>query len=222
MTGWRLSVALIACAEGSVYIKPNYASAIPARRRGDRGRHRAGRERAASCQSASICPHFRANEQHVRLRSRPAGDSKVNVGQAGFPPGHHGEIHGAGSIASSWRWFDPSIGTRSISARTREYGVVIEDPSMVAEIRDCFSGGLGAAQLQPIGGPSTLVVEQLSKLAPSWMSAFLDGAERQSLDIQHPKFVGRCDHSTASSQAQSARGSMSPAVRRRGHGIRRG
>jgi cardiolipin synthase len=69
--------------------------------------------------------------------------------------------------------------------RTRDYGLIIDDPEEVAQIRDCFFADWERQKVHPRPGSALLWSNQNSRQA---MGAFLDQA-RHSLDIQHPKFV---------------------------------
>ena len=67
---------------------------------------------------------------------------------------------------------------------TRDYGLVIEDPALVAEIDACFLADWDRLPFKP--GPHGLLWSNAN--ARAMMSGFIDGA-RETLDIQHPKFV---------------------------------
>ena len=68
---------------------------------------------------------------------------------------------------------------------TRDYGLVTERPTEVAEIRTCFEADWDRQAFHPAQGTALLWSNRNSRRN---MSAFIDTA-RHSLDIQHPKFV---------------------------------
>lgn len=68
---------------------------------------------------------------------------------------------------------------------TRDYGLVIEDPAAIAEIRACFDADWIHAPFHPSADSNLLWSNANSRL---FMSRFIDSA-RETLDIQHPKFV---------------------------------
>jgi cardiolipin synthase len=68
---------------------------------------------------------------------------------------------------------------------TRDYGLITERPTEVAEIRNCFEADWHRQPFHPASGTALLWSNHNSR---SSMSAFIDTA-RHSLDIQHPKFV---------------------------------
>ncbi len=70
-------------------------------------------------------------------------------------------------------------------ALTRDYGLVIQDRAAIAEIRACFESDWNHAPFHPPSGSSLL---WSTANARHMMSAFIDSA-RETLDIQHPKFV---------------------------------
>jgi phosphatidylserine/phosphatidylglycerophosphate/cardiolipin synthase-like enzyme len=68
---------------------------------------------------------------------------------------------------------------------TRDYGVLTNQPTEVAQIHDCFMADWNRQPFHPRPDTALLWSNQNSR---SVMSAFIDGA-RHTLDIQHPKFV---------------------------------
>ncbi len=68
---------------------------------------------------------------------------------------------------------------------TRDYGLVIRDQAAIAEIRACFESDWNHQPFHPPSGSSLL---WSTANARPMMSAFIDSA-RETLDIQHPKFV---------------------------------
>ncbi|HTU54151.1 MAG TPA: phospholipase D-like domain-containing protein [Acetobacteraceae bacterium] len=68
---------------------------------------------------------------------------------------------------------------------TRDYGLVIEDPASIAEIRACFEADWNHVPFHPPAGSNLLWSTSNSR---EIMSAFIDSAH-ETLDIQHPKFV---------------------------------
>jgi len=69
--------------------------------------------------------------------------------------------------------------------QTRDYGLLTERPTEVAEIRACFEADWDRQPFHPAPGTALLWSNCNSRRS---MSAFIDSA-RHSLDIQHPKFV---------------------------------
>lgn len=69
--------------------------------------------------------------------------------------------------------------------QTRDYGLVIEDHAVVAEILDCFEADWRREPFHPHAGSTLLWSNNNSRRL---MSNFIDAAQEQ-LDIQHPKFV---------------------------------
>jgi phosphatidylserine/phosphatidylglycerophosphate/cardiolipin synthase-like enzyme len=68
---------------------------------------------------------------------------------------------------------------------TRDYGLVIEDFAAIAEIRACFDADWIHAPFHPSTDSNLIWSNTNSRLL---MSRFIDSA-RETLDIQHPKFV---------------------------------
>jgi cardiolipin synthase A/B len=68
---------------------------------------------------------------------------------------------------------------------TRDYGLVIERPTEVQEIRDCFFADWERRPFHPNAASALLWSNENSRRC---MCAFIDAA-RYSLDVQHPKFV---------------------------------
>ena len=69
--------------------------------------------------------------------------------------------------------------------QTRDYGLVIEDPAVVAEILACYQADWNREPFHPAADSTLLWSNNNSRRL---MSRFIDGAQ-QRLDIQHPKFV---------------------------------
>ena len=69
--------------------------------------------------------------------------------------------------------------------QTRDYGLVIEDPAVVAEILDCYQADWRREPFHPHAESTLLWSNNNSRRL---MSSFID-ATREQLDIQHPKFV---------------------------------
>jgi phosphatidylserine/phosphatidylglycerophosphate/cardiolipin synthase-like enzyme len=68
---------------------------------------------------------------------------------------------------------------------TRDYGLVTERPTEVAEIHSCFDADWDRQPFHPASGTALLWSNHNSR---SIISSFIDAA-RHNLDIQHPKFV---------------------------------
>jgi phosphatidylserine/phosphatidylglycerophosphate/cardiolipin synthase-like enzyme len=68
---------------------------------------------------------------------------------------------------------------------TRDYGLVVSDQAAIAEIRACFEADWNHVPFHPPAGSSLLWSTANSRPV---MSGFIDAA-RETLDIQHPKFV---------------------------------
>lgn len=69
--------------------------------------------------------------------------------------------------------------------QTRDYGVVVHDPSKVAQVVQCFEADWAEGDWQPKVDSGLLWSNNRSREA---MSYFIDSAEK-SLFVQHPKFV---------------------------------
>ncbi|MFO1046346.1 MAG: phospholipase D-like domain-containing protein [Geminicoccaceae bacterium] len=69
--------------------------------------------------------------------------------------------------------------------QTRDYGLVIEDHAVVAEILDCYQADWRREPFHPHAESTLLWSNNNSRRL---MSTFIDAAQEQ-LDIQHPKFV---------------------------------
>lgn len=68
---------------------------------------------------------------------------------------------------------------------TRDYGVIVQDPAKVAQVAEGFQADWDQADWHPSPESGLLWSNSNSREA---MSRFIDSA-RESLDIQHPKFV---------------------------------
>jgi cardiolipin synthase len=170
-------LALIAAAERSLYVK-QFRFTHPGLLAAAIAAHRAGRD--------------------VRVMLNPHASSGVRVNDAAFA-----ELEGAGvkvlwtnpdfyvtheksmvlddrlALVATFNWDEKYF------TETRDYGVVIDEPASVAEIRECFMADWDRRSFRPAPG-STLLWSNLN--SREMMSAFIDGAHR-SLDVQHPKFV---------------------------------
>jgi cardiolipin synthase A/B len=170
-------LALIAGAERSLYVK-QFRFTHPALLAASIAAHRAGRD--------------------VRIMLNPHASSGVRVNDAIFAA-----LEAAGvkvlwtspdfyvtheksmvvddrlALVATFNWDEKYF------TQTRDYGVVLDQPGAVAEIRDCFMADWERRSFRP-AADSILLWSNLN--SREMMSAFIDRAHR-SLDIQHPKFV---------------------------------